>query len=159
MTHAGSRWAATYRLFSHPESVQIARALVAPTARLAGFAGDDVLDLQIAVAEAVCNAFVHAYHGRPDGEVRIDLEFDGAALTIAVLDLGRPAAARIAVPDTLPPPGQGGRGLYLIARLMDSLEIRQPGLRGKGTVVVMRKRLPHPAPVDREAAREVRPSH
>jgi len=146
--HAGPRWAATYRLFSHPESVQISRALVAPVARLAGFEARDVLDLQIAVAETVSNAFVHGYRGRPEGRIEIDLEFDGVVFTIGVYDAGHPLAGRIAVPETPPPPGQGGRGLYLIARLMDSVEIRQPGRRGRGTAVVMKKHVRQPVTVD-----------
>lgn len=141
MKRSGPRWGATYRLFTHPESVRIARALVVPAAGLAGFPATDVLDIQVAVSEAVGNAFLHAYGGRRTGRVALDVEFDGAILTISIHDSGRPVTGGLAVPQSLPLRGEGGRGLYIIGRLMDSVEVRQPGFRGRGTLVIMKKRV------------------
>ncbi|HXF83398.1 MAG TPA: ATP-binding protein, partial [bacterium] len=112
-----------------------------PAVRLAGFSGDDLLDIQVAVSEAVANAFKHAYGGKPGGRIEVDLAYDGRELTIRIHDSGREVTPGLTVPRTLPPPGEGGRGLYLIGRLMDEVEIRQPGRRGRGTLVTMKKRL------------------
>lgn len=145
MKRARRRWKTTCRLYTHPASVPVARVFAAAAARLAGFDSDAARDIQVAVAEAVGNAYLHAYGGGPEGQVELDIDFDGAFLTIEIHDSGRPVAPGLSVPRELPPPGRGGRGLYLIGRLMDTVEIHQPGRRGRGTLVVMKKRVP-PAP-------------
>lgn len=134
------RWKATFQLFHHPESVRLARLFVTPMALLAGFEGDTVRDIQVAVAEAVSNAYLHAYGGGPTGRIEVDVEFDGSSLIVGIHDSGRPVTHRLTVPEGLPPSGRGGRGLYIMARLMDIVEIRQ-GRRGRGTLVVMKKRV------------------
>lgn len=141
MSSLRPRWRAIFQLFHHPESVRLARTFVAPVARLAGFESDTVRDIQVAVAEAVGNAYLHAYRGGPTGRIEVDVEFDGSSLTISIHDSGRPVTHRLTVPEGLPPSGQGGRGLYVMAKLMDIVEIRQ-GRRGRGTSVVMKKRVP-----------------
>ena len=136
------RWKATYALFRHPESVRLARGFIAAAAAQAGFDPDAIRDIQVAVAEAVTNAYVHAYGGARRGRIEVDVAFDGTFFTIGVHDSGRPVAPGLTVPRTLPDRGTGGRGLYLMTRLMDAVEIRQPGRRGRGTLVVMTKRAP-----------------
>jgi anti-sigma regulatory factor (Ser/Thr protein kinase) len=143
MSSPRPRWRATFQLFHHPESVRLARLLVMPVARLAGFEGDTIRDIQVAVAEAVSNAYLHAYGGGPTGRIEVDVEFDGSLLTVGIHDSGRPVTHRLTVPEGLPPSGRGGRGLYVMARLMDVVEIRQ-GRRGRGTLVVLKKHVPPP---------------
>jgi serine/threonine-protein kinase RsbW len=81
----------------------------------AGVPTGDIPDVAVAVTEAATNAIEHAYvHGPGWFEVAADVS--GDVLTVRVRDMGRwrPKAR-----------GTGGRGLGLIARLMDRFEVRR----------------------------------
>ena len=133
-------WRFTISLSTAPEEQRMARRLVAAAAREVGADARTALDLEVAVGEAMANAHIHAYGGRRPGKIRLDLQFDGAAMSVAIHDSGRPVAGAPEVPAALPPPGRG-RGLYLIGRLMDEARLVHPDRRGRGTMLLMRKRL------------------
>lgn len=134
-------WTITIRLYSHPEALRTLRKLVDAAAQSVGASEADAFDLEVAVGEAVTNAYVHAYGGRRKGKVEVDIGFDGTNFLVAVHDSGKPVTDKITIPARLPEPGRGGRGLYLIGKLMDGVEIIHPDRRGRGTAVKMVKRL------------------
>jgi PAS domain S-box-containing protein len=90
-----------------------------------GVRGDDLDDVVLAIEEAMTNAVRHSGAER---DLEVDLRFDGGDLLARIRDHGKGFAVesfdRDAVPDLLAP---GGRGLYLIARLMDEIELRRNG--------------------------------
>ena len=98
---------------------------------VAGFAarnGADPQDVELAVAEAVGNAVVHAYPDRPAGVVRVRAEAAPGGLTVSVGDDGvgmrpNPTSAGL------------GLGLPLIARL--AVECRVLKNEWGGTTVEM----------------------
>ncbi|MHB8468481.1 MAG: ATP-binding protein [Gaiellaceae bacterium] len=94
-----------------------ARAWIAAHAEAAGFAGTDVLDLELVVTEAVSNVVRHAYGGAPGRDVRLDAAVENGDLVIRIRDSGEPFAG----PDPLAERGEGGYGLGLIAQLVDSI--------------------------------------
>jgi anti-sigma regulatory factor (Ser/Thr protein kinase) len=102
------------RTGSHPASVTEARKGVAAYAEAAGANRRDV---ELAVAEAVSNAVVHAFVGRDSGVITVRAELDGPnELLVEVGDNG----SGITTPARSP---QAGFGLPIIGAVTDSVEI------------------------------------
>ena len=84
-----------------------------------------LVDLQLAVEEACCNVFEHAYEDEP-GALQLRFEVRARDVVITVLDQGQPFE-----PDAIPPVDVsvpledrpiGGLGIYLIQQLMDEVQ-------------------------------------
>lgn len=101
---------------AQPAAASAARAAVARLAAAHG-APDEQLDgIRLAVSEAVTNAVVHAYRGRP-GAIRVSAEVHSGELRIVVADDGggmTPRADR---------PGMG-LGLGLISEIADRFVVK-----------------------------------
>lgn len=108
------------RTHGHPGSVTEARRRVGEYAEAGGANRRDV---ELAVAEAVSNAVVHAFVGRDNGVISVRAELDGPnELLVEVADNGsgiRPHARS----------HQAGFGLPIIGAVTDSVEIHS-GSRG-----------------------------
>lgn len=114
----------------------------------AGFAAqldptlDELGDIKTAVSEAVTNAIVHAY---PDSIGRIQVKMkllEGNTLEIVVRDWGRGIANIEQARQPLFTTGgeeRSGMGFTIMESFMDVLRIKSTP--GKGTTVVMRKRI------------------
>jgi serine/threonine-protein kinase RsbW len=109
---------------THPDAIRFARKLLYAAARIRGAPEQDARDIELAVGEALTNVRRHAYQdGIGPAEVAIDCHDSG--LTVIVRDWGI-AGAPPAVPGSLSlESNSGGRGLYLISRLMQRVEILQ----------------------------------
>jgi anti-sigma regulatory factor (Ser/Thr protein kinase) len=114
------------RTRSRPASVTEARQEVAAYAEAAGANRRDV---ELAVAEAVTNAVVHAFVGRDNGVITVRAELDGPdELLVEVADNG----SGITTPARSP---QAGFGLPIIGAVTDSVEIHT---EDRGTRLEMR---------------------
>ncbi|HET6781074.1 MAG TPA: ATP-binding protein [bacterium] len=133
-------WTLTIRVYSEPTAMRTVRKLVNSAARLAGASEADAYDLEVAVGEAVTNAYLHAYGGKTEGQIDVDLGFNGKDFLVSVHDGGKPVTDRITIPET-PPESGHGRGLFLIGQLMDEVTIVQPDRGGQGVAVRMSKNL------------------
>lgn len=83
-----------------------------------GVGGDALVDLQLALGEAVANGIEHAYGTGEPGMVDVELELcDHRAVAVRVTDHGcwRPRAAN---------PGYRGRGLLMIEQLARAVRVR-----------------------------------
>jgi anti-sigma regulatory factor (Ser/Thr protein kinase) len=108
-----------------PASVTDARRRAAEYARDAGAEAEGV---ELAVAEAVANAVVHAFIDRPSGTVVLSAALDGESMVVSVIDDGdgmRPNPQR----------GGLGLGLALIGQLTSAFSVSQPP--GGGTRLQM----------------------
>ncbi len=118
---------------------------------VAGFAVEcaptvgEISDIKTAVSEAVTNAVVHAYDEENDSnliEIAADIDDDNT-LTVSVRDFGRGiedvAEAREPFFTTKPDAERSGMGFTIIETFMDDLEVESAP--GKGTTVIMRKRI------------------
>ena len=119
---------------------QIAEFIAQRTA-LAGLDEDQAFAVQMAVDEACTNAIEHAYEGRQDGEVRICCYLESRDFVVRISDRGRPFdPSSVPSPDICAPLQDrqvGGLGLFLMRKLMDSVEFRFDAVQGNE--VVMRK--------------------
>jgi anti-sigma regulatory factor (Ser/Thr protein kinase) len=103
-----------------PAQLQVLRRTVERWAKQNSVPGDAVIDLQLALGEAVSNGVEHAYRGGRCGTVEIELELRladaEAVVAVRVIDHGRwrPVPLR---------KGYRGRGLAIIEQLSRGLSI------------------------------------
>ena len=91
------------------------RAWVVERATAEGFRGQDVLDLEVILTEAVSNVVRHAYGGATEGRIEIGCTCVGDDVVIRIRDWGGPFA------DGGDRGEEGGYGLGLIEELADSV--------------------------------------
>lgn len=97
-----------------------------------------VSDLEVAAGEVLSNVHRHAYNDV--GPVFVDVFHTTKTVEVVISDIGK-ARKAVSVPHTPPPNANyGGRGLYLVSRLVDDLRIRVSD-NGHGLVVQMSMRL------------------
>jgi serine/threonine-protein kinase RsbW len=100
-----------------PESARLARAIVREAASELGLDGATTWDLMLATSEAFANA---VEHGAPcDGGILLRIEVGTDGIGVEVSDCGcyAPGAG------SHKPEGLGGRGIPIIAAVVDHLEI------------------------------------
>ncbi len=104
---------------SAPASATEARALVRDAASELRLDGPTTWDLMLATTEAIANAVEHGEPCDPRG-IFLRLEAIDGSFEVEVRDCGGcyPADSRSSKPDD-----QGGRGISIIAAIMDRLEI------------------------------------
>lgn len=115
-----------------PESVPLARALVAACARRAGLSEAQVEDVRLAVSEAAANVVLHAYTDQP-GELHVAAAVAGGDFWVLIGDDGSGLRSRRDSPGL-------GLGLSLMAELTDELAIERGS--GGGTELRMRFGIP-----------------
>ena len=97
-----------------------------------GWGEDAVLDVQLAVEEAVTNSILHGYDGT-SGTIAIRIETTPHYITVEIAD-DAPAFDPLSVPDPdvntdLEDRQIGGLGIFLIRRVMDEVTYRFDGKR------------------------------
>lgn len=114
-----------------------------------GFAEAVRAELELCVVEAVSNSIRHAYRGEAGRPVTVRIRGNEAGVEVRVLDEGLPVPHENRTPrepdwdpaDLASIP-EGGRGVFLIHSLMDSVAYEQDGA---ANVLVMKKaHVPHP---------------
>lgn len=147
-SNRGARVIINVRLDAQPDVIRACRKLVAAAARAMGVPRKAVFELEIAIGEALANAYDHAYQGgRCEGPISVHLTFRQDGLAITVSDAGERRHTSPRIPRDVPLAAERGRGLFLMSRLMDDVEVVQPVRGGKGTAVRMMKRLRPRSPV------------
>jgi serine/threonine-protein kinase RsbW len=75
-----------------------------------------------AFGEAFNNAALHAYQGRPPGDVEIDLEVGPGSLTIRMRDFGKSFDIEHVPEPDLDALPESGLGIYIIKSFMDVVQ-------------------------------------
>lgn len=111
---------------SQTERLHEVRDFVAGLARTHGFAEEDINKITIAVDEACTNIIKHGYGYAPDQKIDVEVRRDGASFEIVISDKGKQFdASAIKTPDMKDYFSQfrrGGLGVYLMKKIMDSVE-------------------------------------
>lgn len=101
---------------------------------------EELADIKTAVSEAVTNAIIHGYDGRP-GNVRMNCRLYADSVEIAVIDEGRGiedvALARQPLYTSRPEMERSGMGFTVMESFMDRVDVVSSP--GKGTTVTMLK--------------------
>src|SRR3954452_18899477 len=119
---------AHWELPAEPVSVTEARGRVRSFAEKQGVRPEDVVDLALAVTEAVTNDVIQGYVGRAPGTIRVTVATAAGELTVTVTDDGRGMQPRADSPGL-------GLGLPTIGRLAAQVDLREPA--GGGTELSM----------------------
>ena len=110
----------------------LARAIMRAAATELHLDSSTTWELMLATSEAFANAVEHGRGCRPGG-IRVRVESEGGQLSVEVSDCGGTGMRGLTKPR-----GEGGRGMQIIAAIMDHLEV----VRDAGaTRVRFRKRL------------------
>lgn len=118
------------------------RSLVRTYFRDAGIDAERVVELVLAVDEACSNAMRHAYDGRTDGRIVLELSSESGTVDVMLHDDGRPAQPERIARRTLEQPKSlddltvGGLGVQLIYEVFDQVEYRQG--KERGNTILMR---------------------
>jgi serine/threonine-protein kinase RsbW len=124
---------------SRTESLRLARKRIREAVLGVGADLEVASEIEVAVGEALSNVYRHAYN-RAAGHVEIQLDQTGPNMIVTVSDAGQATMPPV-VPETLPAPTPtGGRGLYLMSRLVDDVTINVDAT-GHGLVVHLTRRV------------------
>ncbi len=103
---------------------------------------EELADIKTAVSEAVTNAIIHGYEGKP-GRVCLEMEARDSLLTFTIRDKGRGIAdvekAMRPLYTSKPHLERSGMGFTVMESFMDSLSVSSRV--DEGTKVVMTKRI------------------
>ena len=102
-----------------PESAPTARAIVRDVAAELGLGGANTWELMLATTEAFANAVEHGEPCDPRG-ILLRVEVNDGAIDVEVVDCGG------CFPQSRPTSkarGEGGRGMPIIAAIMDQLDV------------------------------------
>ncbi|MCY0877638.1 MAG: anti-sigma F factor [Firmicutes bacterium] len=127
------------RFLSLADNVGLARVAVAALAGQARFTLSDIEEIKVAVSEAVSNAVIHGYQGRPDGWIQVEVTLDDAGIEILVEDWGVGIAdiQKAREPGHSADPERMGLGFVFMESFMHGLEVESA--LGEGTRVHMRR--------------------
>lgn len=139
---------------SKADRLKLVRAAVGKTAEMCGFLDDSIHDTVIAVDEACQNVIRHAYAGREDGKIELEIfrksasasasgKESGAAEAIVILlrDYAAPVDVSKIKPRDLDDIRPGGLGTHFIREVMDEVEFLRPP-NDSGNILRMVKRIP-----------------
>jgi anti-sigma regulatory factor (Ser/Thr protein kinase) len=114
------RWEHEFRFPATTRQLRAARRRVAAFAEVAGLAGSDLFELNVAVAEALNNAVVHGSPHGGDDDVHVRFFCYRDEVAVEVVDRGDGMAA---TPICAPPPtATGGRGIHFMRALADAVQ-------------------------------------
>jgi len=107
------------------------RNFVARHASECGFKKQDIADIRLAVDEAYTNIIEHAYNHDDSKSVEIELGYNNKELWVSLIDTGDTFdLSEYTDPDVrkkIKERKRGGVGVYLIKKLMDSVEYLKEG--------------------------------
>jgi serine/threonine-protein kinase RsbW len=106
---------------SDPNRFQRARAWVTEIAREVGFAPEEVHQLALALSEACANAYWHAYGGKSEGKIDLQVCVEDSCLRLTVRDYGQTFDVSRYRPPRFSELPESGYGIYLMREIMDEV--------------------------------------
>jgi anti-sigma regulatory factor (Ser/Thr protein kinase) len=129
-------------ILSDPSQLGEVRSRIEDFAVASGFAEECAGKIVLAVDEALTNIIRHAYKGRNDGKIEMDMSVDTKDLHISLRDYGSEVAVEQIRGRDLDDVRPGGLGVHIMRTCMDSVEFERA--EGGGTRLLMKKALPGP---------------
>ena len=109
-------------IISDPSLFRNIRDWVAAMALNEGFTQQESMELTVAVNEACANIHRHAYSGREDGAIELQVEVREAVIHLRIRDYGQQFCPEACPRPDLRQPSEGGYGVFMIHELMDEVE-------------------------------------
>ena len=128
---------------SAPDRLKMVRAGVVAAACACGFGKDDADDIALAVDEACANVIVHAYGGRGDADIVLDIFRLRGGIRLRLRDFGPPVTHDAIRPRPLDTVRPGGLGSHFIREIMDEARFERPA-DGRGNILNLTKRITGP---------------
>jgi len=128
------------RFPARAEELRPVREAVRREALGQGCAPECAGDIVLAVDEACQNIIRHAYAGRGDGEIVLEIERAGEDLVVSLRDFAAPVDPSRVRPRDLHELRPGGLGTHLIREVMDGADFAPAPPEG-GNLFRMRKRI------------------
>ncbi len=100
---------------------------------------DSTCSLELAVNEAASNIMKHAYHGRTDQRIHLDMEAFPGRVAVRLHHLGDPFEPSTAPPPALDGSRESGFGTYIIARSVDEAHYYRDE-RGRNCIALIKIR-------------------
>lgn len=129
---------ARIEVLARSENIGFVRMSVATFASQLDFTLGELEEIKVAVSEGISNSVLHAYPGKEEGMVFIELEIDGDTLYLTIEDRGQ----GIEDPEEVLEPAYSssdrmGLGFAFIKSFMDSFELQSSP--GKGVLLRMER--------------------
>jgi stage II sporulation protein AB (anti-sigma F factor) len=125
------------------ENEAFARVAVAAFASQLDPTLEQLDEIKTVVSEAVTNAIIHGYDGRPDGVITLEASIDGDTFSLSVSDEGSGIEdldlARQPLFTSRPELERSGMGFTIMENFMDEFEAES--VPGGGTRLTMKKRI------------------
>jgi serine/threonine-protein kinase RsbW len=158
---APSRLVARLRVPSTVEGIHIAREALSGMARSAGMEPGSLMEFNVALSEALTNAYRYGRRGDAQDRITVDVKANDAAVEVRVRDRGSGFPSMLVGAAKNDMKSTGGRGILLMRNLTDQMDIKR---HTGGTVVTLVKSLRAPAPpaaagVENKEAAEPAPPH
>ena len=128
------------RVPAQPDQLTVIRKAVREQAEACGCSEQCVGDIVMAVDEACKNIIRHAYDGRPEDAIEIEVLRREGELIICLRDFAPPVDPGKIKPRNLDDVKPGGLGTHLIREVMDEMEFIPPP-SGAGNLLRMVKRI------------------
>lgn len=103
------------------------------------FSQGEVADLELAVNEAACNIMKHAYHGRGDQPIQLEIDTFADRVSVRLLHLGDSFDPSTVSPPALDGSRESGFGIYLIGKSVDELRYARDD-RGRNCIELVKLR-------------------
>lgn len=133
----------TLQFASRSENESFARVAVGAFIAQLDPSMNELTDIKTVISEAVTNAIIHGYEGKPDGIIVISAEIDRDMVTVSVEDFGIGIEdldlAKEPLYTSKPELERSGMGFTIMENFMDQLEIETRV--EVGTKITMRKRI------------------
>ncbi|MCW8914941.1 MAG: SpoIIE family protein phosphatase [Magnetovibrio sp.] len=119
-------------------SLKLIRQAVSNTALSCGFNNEVSQDLVLAVDEACQNVVRHAYGGREDGDMNIEIRLDASNYVVLIRDFAPAVDVSKIKPRALDDIRPGGLGVHFIREVMDDVQ-HMPPPDGQGNLLLLKK--------------------
>jgi anti-sigma regulatory factor (Ser/Thr protein kinase) len=124
MVHSGVSTA--LRIPASHSAVPFVRFTIVALLGRQGWHPEPICRVMLAASEALSNAIEHG--SPPDGRIDVRLIADRGSAELSVRDQGRPDRRRVILPPGPPPDNSpNGRGLIILERISERLELRPAG--------------------------------
>jgi serine/threonine-protein kinase RsbW len=118
------------------ESISEARRWLEDLTARTGFSEEDMGSLKLVISEACSNIIRHAYKGEGGHDIILSARVDDEKLALNIRDFGAKIDLSKYKEPSLDEPQEGGYGIYLMYRLMDSVEYDTSAEAGTTLIIV-----------------------